>query len=151
MTDEDLDGYVTSVDGHSPVNGAVNFGLAGSKWMKTDASGHLTTTNDEPITLSSQSSGYLYNNSGTAQYTTLTASKWVKTDSNGRLATTNDKVVTIGSNQTGSSTNITVVTGVTWSGTQLVVARKQLNFSNGVLTSTTNLTNTTIDTVAYTP
>ena len=133
------------------MNGAVSFGLTASKWVKTDSSGHLTTTNDEPITLSSQSSGYLYNNSGTAQYTTLTASKWVKTDSNGRLTTTDDKVVTIASNKTGQTTNIDVVTGVTWNGTQLVVARKQLSFSNGVLTSTTNLTNTKIDTVAYSP
>lgn len=47
-------GTVTSVDGHSPdANGAVSFGLTASKWVKTDASGHLTTTNDTVVTVSS--------------------------------------------------------------------------------------------------
>ena len=41
-----------TVDGHaSNANGEVSFGLAGSKWVKTDASGHLTTTNEEPIAI----------------------------------------------------------------------------------------------------
>ena len=107
-TTNDIDGVVFSVDGHSPnANGAVSFGLTASKWVKTDSSGHLTTTND--------------------------------------------KVVTIASNQTGQTTNVTLVTGVTWNGTQLVVARTQLNFSGGVLTGTTSQTNTTIGTVAYSP
>ena len=41
-----------TVDGHtSDANGAVSFGLTASKWVKTDASGHLTTTNDTPIAI----------------------------------------------------------------------------------------------------
>ena len=41
-----------SVDGHtSDSSGIVSFGLAGNKWVKTDASGHLTTTNDTPIAI----------------------------------------------------------------------------------------------------
>ena len=100
-------GTVTEVDGHSPdAQGAVSFGLTASKWVKTDSSGHLTTTNDTPVS--------------------------------------------IPSNKTGQTTNITLVTGVTWNGTQLVVARTQLNFTNGVLTGTTSQSNTTIATVAYT-
>lgn len=40
------------VDGHtSDANGSVSFGLAAGKWVKTDASGHLTTTNDTPIAI----------------------------------------------------------------------------------------------------
>lgn len=47
-------GTVTSVDGHNPdANGAVSFGLTASKWVKTDASGHLTTTNDTVVTVGS--------------------------------------------------------------------------------------------------
>lgn len=55
-----------TVDGHaSDANGEVSFGLTGSKWVKTDASGHLTTTNDTPIAI--DTSQY------TPQTTTLTA------------------------------------------------------------------------------
>lgn len=44
---------VTSVDGHEPDSeGAVSFNLAGNKFVKTDASGHLTTsdTGGETVT-----------------------------------------------------------------------------------------------------
>lgn len=48
----DLGDVVYSVDGHSPdSNGAVSFGLSSSKWMKTDASGHVSTTDETPIAL----------------------------------------------------------------------------------------------------
>lgn len=100
-------GTVRAVDGHSPDNqGAVSFGLAANKWLKSDASGHITTTNDT--------------------------------------------VISVPSGTTPSTSYIDVVTGVTWNGTQIVVARKRLNFTNGVYTGTTNLANTTINTVAYT-
>ena len=40
------------VDGHtSDLSGEVSFGLAGGKWVVTDADGHLATTNDEPIAI----------------------------------------------------------------------------------------------------
>lgn len=56
--------YVKTVDGVSPVNGNVSFGLGASKWMKTDASGHIATTNETPIFLSAGDTGYLYANNG---------------------------------------------------------------------------------------
>lgn len=99
---------VKSVDGHSPnANGAVSLGLTASQWVKTDSSGHLTTTSDN--------------------------------------------VVTIGANQQGLTENVTVVIGAKWDGTQLIFYRKQLNFTNGVLTGTSSKTDLTISTVAYSP
>lgn len=63
----DLSGYVKSVDGQEPdSNGAVSFGLTASKWVKTDSSGHLTTTNDTPVTLPSGTTG----RSGTVTFVT---------------------------------------------------------------------------------
>ena len=56
--DVDLGDIVNSVDGHSPdANGAVSFGLTASKWMKTDASGHIATSNETPIALPSGYTG----------------------------------------------------------------------------------------------
>ena len=73
----DID-FVETVDGHSPdTNGAVSFGLTSSrlvvtdaqghlsshaaltanKWVKTDASGMLTTTNDKVVTIGSALTG----------------------------------------------------------------------------------------------
>lgn len=52
---------VTSVDGHQPdSNGAVSFGLTASKWVKTNSSGHLTTTNDNVVTIASNLTGQSY-------------------------------------------------------------------------------------------
>ena len=68
--DEDLGDIVNSVQGISPdSNGNVSFNLAGNKWMKTDAYGGLSTTNDTPYVVPS-STGWLYNNNGTIQYLT---------------------------------------------------------------------------------
>ena len=36
--------------------------------MKTDANGHISTTNDEPVTVSSQQDGYLYASNGQLTY-----------------------------------------------------------------------------------
>jgi len=100
-------GTVKEVDGHSPnAQGAVSFGLTANKWLKSDASGHITTTNDT--------------------------------------------VISVPSGTTPSTSNVDVVTGVTWNGTQIVVAHKRLKFTNGIYTGATSLTNTTINTVAYT-
>lgn len=52
---------------------------------------------------------------------------------------------------TPTTSNITVVTGVSWNGTQIVATRTQLRFYKGVFVGTTNQTNETINTVAYTP
>lgn len=101
-----LSGVVTSVDGHSPDNnGAVSFGLTASKYVKTDSNGHLTTTNDNVISLVSS-----YN---------------------------------------PQSVSLSVITSVTWSGTQLVKASKTLQFQNGVLVGVADNANTYINTVTY--
>ena len=56
-----LGDLVQTVDGHSPdSNGAVSFGLTASKWVKTDASGHLTATNDNVVTIASNQTGQSY-------------------------------------------------------------------------------------------
>jgi hypothetical protein len=68
----------------------VSFGLAGNKWMKTDAQGHIATTNDQPIAID------------TSQYTPVNV--------------TNQKVVTgvtwDGTNLKYSSQNWTFVNGI---------------------------------------
>ena len=47
-------GAVKEVDGHSPdSSGSVSFGLTASKWVKTDSSGHLATTNDSVVSVPS--------------------------------------------------------------------------------------------------
>lgn len=77
-----LDDYVTdadlgdlayldaiTVDGHtSNSGGVVSFGLAASKWLQSDANGHITTTDDEPVTIDPLSSGYLYSDNGQLKY-----------------------------------------------------------------------------------
>lgn len=55
------------------------------------------------------------------------------------------------SGYTPTTSNITVVTGISWNGTQIVATRTQLRFYKGVFVGTTNQTNETINTVAYTP
>lgn len=48
-------GTVKSVDGHGPdADGAVSFGLAGGKWLKTDEAGHIAAADEEPVTVGSQ-------------------------------------------------------------------------------------------------
>lgn len=56
VNDEDLGdlAYLDAieVDGHtSDQNGSVSFNLAGDKYLKSDAYGHITTTNDTPIAI----------------------------------------------------------------------------------------------------
>ena len=45
----------------------------------------------------------------------------------------------------------TFVTDVTWNGTQIVVKKRTLEFTKGVLTDVKNAASNTINTVAYTP
>jgi hypothetical protein len=62
-------GVATSVDGHAPgEGGAVSFGLANGKWVKTDADGHLATTDETPIAID------------TTQYSPKTVTKKVVTN-----------------------------------------------------------------------
>lgn len=47
--------------------------------------------------------------------------------------------------------SMTVVSDVTWNGTQIVVQKKTFEFTKGVLTAVKNAASNTINTVAYTP
>ena len=105
--DDATKSFVKQVDGHSPTpSGEVSFGLAGSKFVKTDGNGHLTTTND--------------------------------------------KVITVGSSDSPVNGTYTVVKSVTWSSPNIVIARDQWKFVNGVLVSVTAMANATIGTTVYT-
>lgn len=99
-----------TVDGHSSdSNGDVSFGLTASKWVKTDSNGHLTTTNDQPVTV--DTSQY------TPQSTTLTAVTavhWNGTKLQYKskpLTFSNGVLVTVGNEQT---TDIDTPTVVAW-------------------------------------
>ena len=66
------DGGVKTVDGKGPDGGGdVAFGLAASKWMKTDAQGHLGTSDETPLTLDQGATGVLYGAAGALQYKTI--------------------------------------------------------------------------------
>jgi len=121
----DID-VVTSVDGHQPdSNGAVSFGLTASKWVKTDSSGHLTTTNESVASFSS----------------TPVTNRVVLTDgTSGGLKTLST---------TGNTATVTVVTSVTWSGTQIVIKSRTLTYQYGILTSTGTESTSYINTIAY--
>lgn len=108
MTSEDLDGYVTSVDGISPVNGAINFGLTASKWMKTDANGHISTTNDTPIAIPS---GYTGQNSVFSVVTNVSWNGTTLQQTKRQLTFKNGALVTVGNETT---TTIDTPTVITW-------------------------------------
>ena len=62
-------GKVKTVDGIEPDdNGNVSFSLTGGKWLKSDANGHIVTTDEDPLSLDDEEEGYLYNNYGTLEY-----------------------------------------------------------------------------------
>lgn len=66
-------GNIVSVDGRLPnASGQIDFGLQPTKWVKTDASGHLSYTDQEPISVDATRTGVLYNNRGTLSYYELT-------------------------------------------------------------------------------
>lgn len=67
----------------------------------------------------------------------LSASKWVSTNSSGDLYTPNI---------TPYSGDVTVVTNVSWTGTNLQMAKTKLTFERGLLTTVGTATTTTIDT-----
>lgn len=65
----DLSSGVRSVDGHMPDNqGAVTFELVGDKWLKSDANGHITETDETPVAVDDTEQGVLYNDFGTLEY-----------------------------------------------------------------------------------
>lgn len=60
--------YAHTVDGHPAIDGKVDFALRGNKWVTTNSSGNLTTTDLVPIVLSSSNSGYMYANNGQLEF-----------------------------------------------------------------------------------
>ena len=54
-------------NGNIDVNEVPN-DLTGDKWVKTDSNGNLITTDADPVTVDSGSSGFLFNNAGTLSY-----------------------------------------------------------------------------------
>lgn len=60
--------YVETVDGIYPSNGAIDFNLGNNKWMKTNSTGHIATTDEVPIALSAGNTGYLYANNGSLEF-----------------------------------------------------------------------------------
>lgn len=63
-----VDGHAATVDANK--NSVVSFGLAANKWLKSDGNGHITYTNDTPISLPSGTTGQ----SGT--WTVVTGLSW---------------------------------------------------------------------------
>ena len=97
-------GTVKSVDGHLPdVMGEVSFNLTPSKWVTTDANGHLTTSNNNPAL---SVDGVTPDSNGEIDFN-LTPSKWVTTDTNGHLTTdSGDPVFTVDGITPDSNGNI---------------------------------------------
>lgn len=79
----------------------------------------------------------------------LAANKWLKSDGNGHITYTNDTPVALPSGTTGQSTTVTVLTGLSWNGSQIVANRSNLTYTNGCLTGVSGTSNLTINTVAY--
>lgn len=143
-TNGNFSGVVTSVNGDAPTNGNVDIDAVFTvNETAPDANGNVDVGTVRAV------DGHSPNNQGAVSFG-LTANKWLKSDASGHITTTNDTVISVPSGTTPSTSNVDVVTGVTWNGTQIVVARKRLRFTNGIYTGATNLTNTTINTVAYT-
>ena len=87
---EAIGGSVKSVDGIFPdATGNVDFGLTASKWLVSDANGHITTCDDEPVL---SVDGVTPDANGDVDFG-LTGSKYVVTDSNGHLSTTTEEPV----------------------------------------------------------
>ena len=137
-------GVVTSVNGETPNDGAVTLSVVETvNSTSPDANGNVDVGTVKEV------DGHSPNAQGAVSFG-LTANKWLKSDASGHITTTNDTVISVPSGTTPSTSNVDVVTGVTWNGTQIVVAHKRLKFTNGIYTGATSLTNTTINTVAYT-
>ena len=143
-TNGNFSGVVTSVNGDAPTNGNVDIDAVFTvNETAPDANGNVDVGTVRAV------DGHSPNNQGAVSFG-LTANKWLKSDASGHITTTNDTVISVPSGTTPSTSNVDVVTGVTWNGTQIVVAHKRLKFTNGIYTGATSLTNTTINTIAYT-
>lgn len=54
--------------GWTALNFAPKGTLVANKWVKTDASGKIVSTDDTPVVLNSSATGFLYNTAGTLSY-----------------------------------------------------------------------------------
>ena len=77
---------------------------------------------------------------GTAPDLAIATVGWVK-----------EKAITVPDGKELKTYYATVVSDVTWNGTQIIVNKKTLEFTNGVLTAVKNASPNKIDTVAYSP
>ena len=75
---------------------------------------------------------------GTAPDLAIATVGWVK-----------EKAITVPDGKKLKTYSATVVSDVTWNGTQIVVKKMVLEFTNGVLTAVKNASSNTINTVAY--
>lgn len=100
---------VETVDGLAPIDGDISFGLTGDRWVKTDVWGHLTTTNDTPITIDTSEYTPVSQN-----VTLVTNVVWTGTTlqkKTRQLTFENGVLVTVGSETT---TTIDTPTVITW-------------------------------------
>lgn len=108
--------YAHTVDGHPAIDGEVNFALRGNKWVITNSSGNLTTTDLVPIALSSSNTGYMYANNGQlefkkeqGQYVTLSTEQNItgkKTILSNDLTIVGQSLLVKDSSQSGEGTSV---------------------------------------------
>ena len=105
------------------------------------AIGNANDNNNEVVIGAQQNKAKLTNSpstDGTAPDLAIATVGWVK-----------EKAITVPDGKELKTQNITVVTNVTWNGTQIVVEKKNLEFTNGVLTDWGYVSSSKINTVAY--
>lgn len=85
VTADELGSFAHTVDGIQAVDGVVDFNLSPNKWLKSDVDGHIITTDETPVALSSTDNGYLYSNNGVLtlkqdEYVTLSTDQTITAD-----------------------------------------------------------------------
>ena len=138
-------GVVTSVNGETPNDGAVTLSVVETvNSTSPDANGNVDVGTVKSV------DGHTPDANGAVSFG-LAGSKFCRTTSDGHISTTSANVIYLPSGTTAlSQGQFSVVTGVTWNGTQLVVTHRNFVFENGVLKTANTQANTTIATVAYT-
>ena len=105
--------------------------------------GNATGNNNEVVIGAQQNKAQLTNSpstDGTAPDLAIATVGWVK-----------EKAITVPDGKELKTYYATIVSDVTWNGTQIVVKKMVLEFTNGVLTAVKNASSNTINTVAYSP
>lgn len=65
-------GKVKTVDGHEPDDdGDIDFNLESEKWLKADEDGHISYSDEDPITLDDSEQGVMFNSFGSLVYKTV--------------------------------------------------------------------------------